>query len=185
MLGSVHRDLFTPLIGVKHSSHLSCYINSTPFGHKSFRSCISTCHELEKFQWLEWKMFTCLKSLSDTEELYFFMFQYITSEMNIINQVQNCCNILLFLSMPSGATMSSFWSHSNSSVNGVWKAYATYLYIAWNGLLSAFIYNENVPLEHPIPMKASLNLLCNFFVIFVLALLLPSSFETESNSFYC
>ena len=43
-------------------------INSTPFFHKSFKSCFSTSLGLKK---MGTKTFTFLKSLSDAEDLYF------------------------------------------------------------------------------------------------------------------
>ena len=99
-LESVHRDLFTPTIGVKHGSdntspgsyspasnssasittaayssrtkcHSSGHINSTHFGHNSSKFCHSTRPRAEESPAIGTKNVCSFKHLSHAEELYF------------------------------------------------------------------------------------------------------------------
>ena len=76
------------------------------------------------------------------------------------------------LSMPSDVMISCCCKHSNSSLNSCCRAYATFLWGPWYGLLSDLTCNQKVLSKHPIPLNISLNSLCSCCVILSLAFLL-------------
>ena len=84
--------------------------------------------------------------------------------------------------------MSCCCSHSNSSLNGICKAQATYSWGPHMAYLPA-VHNQNVPWKHPIPVNTSLYSLYNFCEIFALVVFLSAScWGLEWNSFifyYC
>ena len=70
--------------------HSSGYINPTPFGNKSFKSCLNKSRA-EEAPVIGMKNVYSLKSLSDAEELYSVCL-IITLEMNIINHIHGYLN---------------------------------------------------------------------------------------------
>ena len=111
-------------------------------------------------------------------------FRHTGSKHNLITPLAMGTNTKLLhhsadLSTPSSAIMSSFCSLSNSSWNGFWSMYATWLSSAWYGLLSDFICKENVPSKHPKPLNTSSKYICICYVASALFFLLLSKVRPE------
>ena len=79
--------------------HSSGYINSTPFGQKSFKSCIPT--RAEEVPVIGRKNIYLFKSLSDAEELYFLLINAFCPlwTSSVFTQHGTCSLVILLVSL--------------------------------------------------------------------------------------